>query len=303
MSRSVDEDLVRECYSTWGESYYRDYYGPDAAYPPVHRGIIAEILDEGGCRAVLDAGCGPASLLRDLDRPGRRLYGFDLTPEMVEAGRAALGAIDHPPGRVWTGSVTDRDAFRCPDEPSARFDAAVCCGVLPHVAQEDDRLVVGHLRDAVTPGGTVIVEARNALFALFTLNRYSWEFFRDRLIDEAALRAAAEDDEREALENALGELVDLFHTEEPPVRHGTEGEPGYDQVRSRTHDPLALADTLREEGLLDVRILHYHFHALPPMLAKRAPALARRASLAMEDPTDRRGLFMASAFLAVGHVP
>jgi len=40
---------------------------------------------------LLDAGCGPASMLRHLVRPERQVYGFDLTPEMVtEAQRSSL---------------------------------------------------------------------------------------------------------------------------------------------------------------------------------------------------------------------
>ena len=39
--------------------------------------------------------------------------------------------------------------------------------------------MLANLRDAVRPGGLVAVEARNQLFALFTLNRYSRDLFRE----------------------------------------------------------------------------------------------------------------------------
>ena len=50
-------------------------------------------------------------------------------------------------------------------------------------------------------------------------------------------------------------------------------------------------------------MLFYHYHALPPMLEAAAPELFRRASVAMEDPRDWRGHFMASAFVLVGRRP
>jgi hypothetical protein len=52
-----------------------------------------------------------------------------------------------------------------------------------------------------------------------------------------------------------------------------------------------------------MQVLFYHFHALPPMLEQAAPALFRRASVAMENPRDWRGHFMASAFVLVGRRP
>lgn len=291
---------MRECYSTWSESYYRDYYGPDADYPPVHQELVARILDEAGAVTVLDAGCGPASLLRGLDAPGRVLHGFDLTPEMVTEAQRALCELGHPEERIWQGSVTDPDAFRCPTEPSGRFDAALCCGVLPHVPHADEAAVLGHMHAALRPGGTAIVEARNALFGLFTLNRYSWELMRDELVRPEHLRALAHGDEIAALDEAIDDLRACFRTDQPPLRRGGGGEPGYDEVLSRAHQPLVLADALRDAGFARVRLMHYHYHALPPMIAARVPDLARRASIAMEDPDDPRGLVMASAFLAVG---
>ena len=272
------EKQVQECYSTWGSTYYDEYYGDDAPYPPVHRDLLLGILADSGARTLLDAGCGPASFLRDVADPDIVLHGFDLTDEMVEEGRRVLGAR----GTIWQGSVLDPSAYRRPDSPPEGYDAAVCVGVLPHVPAGADRLVLGHLRDAVRPGGTVVVEARNELFALFTLNRPSYELFRDVLIpgrDEAS----------------LAPLRERFRMDLPPVRQGKAGEPGYDEVLSRTHNPFVLRAQMEEAGFRDARVLFYHFHDVPPQLGP-----SREASLALEDPHDWRGHIMASAFLISG---
>lgn len=269
---SEPEKLVRACYSTWSETYYDDYYGERAAYPPLHRELITGLLEQAGSRSVLDAGCGPASFLRGLLDTGLDLHGFDLSPEMVEEARRVLGKR----GRVWEGSVLSPDSFR------GRYDAVLCIGVLPHVPEEADEPVLVNLHDAVNEGGLVVVEARNQLFSLFTLNRYTYEFFRDELVrpdDEAVLAP---------LERQL--RMDL-----PPVRSGTAGAPGYDEVLSRTHNPLVLRRQAEAAGFRDVRTLFYHYHALPPLLE---PSV--EASLALEDPSDWRGHFMASAFLLAG---
>ena len=77
------EASVKQCYSTWSESYYDDYYASETAYPPVHRDLLKRLLREANVRNVLDAGCGPVSFLRDMTDTDIELFGFDLTSEMV----------------------------------------------------------------------------------------------------------------------------------------------------------------------------------------------------------------------------
>lgn len=296
MSRDI-ETTIRTCYSTWADTYFRDYYGDGASYPPVHRDLALRLLEEAGARTVLDSGCGPATILRDVADRGMEAYGFDLTPEMVAEARRVMGERGVPEDRIWQGSVLDPANFRAPDGMPAGFDATLCIGVLPHIPAEADAVAAANLVGAVRPGGLVIAEARNQFFALFTLNRYSYQFFTEELlrVDEMKGKAGGE-----ALDAALEEMRARFRMDLPPVRKGVQDEPGYDEVLSRTHNPLVLRSRFERAGLTDVRLLFYHYHCLPPMLQGHAPELFRRESLAMEDPEDWRGMFMASAFLIVG---
>jgi len=293
-------DAVRSCYSTWSDTYYDEYYGKKAAYPPVHRELLKRSLAEAGARTLLDAGCGPASFLRDLGETGLDRYGFDVTPEMVAEARRVLSPQGVPPDHLWEGSVLSPDSFHVPGQKDSRFDAAVCIGVLPHIPPEGDLPVMRHLRSAVKDGGLVVVEARNQLFSLFTLNRMSWEFFRNELLPVDSLRAGA-GAEAAGVTRALDEIRQHFRLDVPPVRKGKADEPGYDEVLSRTHNPLVLREQFASAGFTNVRLLFYHYHCLPPMTASHVPELFREQSLAMEeDAGDWRGYFMASAFLLVG---
>jgi hypothetical protein len=175
--------------------------------------------------------------------------------------------------------------------------------VLPHIPQNQDAVCLGNIREALRPGGYAIVEARNELFSLFTLNRYSHRFFLERLIPSEKLRELV-GDERESLEQAIRQVEGMFRTDLPPIRKGNQSEPGYDEVLSRVHNPLELRDQFRQAGFDDVKLLFYHFHCLPPMVGTLVPKLFREVSLAMEsDPEDWRGLFMASAFFVMARRP
>src|SRR6185436_6693622 len=81
-SRQSSESSVQSCYSTWSRTYFDEYYRSRSAYPPIHAAILKRLLRRAGVKSLLDAGCGPASFLRQVPR-GIDVYGFDLTPEMV----------------------------------------------------------------------------------------------------------------------------------------------------------------------------------------------------------------------------
>lgn len=298
MTKQTEQE-VSHCYSTWSRSYYDEYLGKSASYPPVHRDLIKEVLRRAQLKNLLDAGCGPASLLRDFQDLGFERYGFDLTPEMITEAKRVLGEQGVAAERLWVGSVTDAAAFSPPRE-KVQFDGAICIGVLPHIPEGSDEAVFDNLRNAVRPGGLVIAQSRNQLFSLFTLNRYSYRFFLDSLIDSGRLSAVAKSQGVE-LAPIFEDLKRYFEVSQPPIRQGHADEPGYDEVLSRSHNPLILAEQFRAAGFERVQTLYYHFHCLPPIFESRAPELFREASIRREDPNDWRGLFMASAFLLVGY--
>lgn len=298
MNSKDPTEAIRACYSTWGCNYYDDYYTDKALYPPVHQDIIRRELQRHGSKTLLDAGCGPASILRGLVDLGMDLYGFDLTAEMISECKKVMSGHGFATDHFWSGNVTRKDDFRPPATKGKIFDAAICFGVLPHIQREMDIVVFENLRESVRPGGLVMVEARNILFALFTLNRYSFEFFESELLPLEAMKNAAGG---EASNAVLKGLQGCFHMDLPPVRKGKKQEPGYDEVLSRMHNPLATRDRFSAAGFENVRILFYHFHAFPPVFEGIAPKAFRELSLGMEsNPEDWRGYFMASAFILVG---
>ena len=306
MKRTELENSVRHCYSSWADRYYDDYYASEQAYPPVHVDIARNILLKYECQSLLDAGCGPASMLRHLDWLGQQRYGFDLTAEMVVEAKRILSADHVPEQNIWQGSVMDQAAFSNPEGSPALqqgYDAVLCFGVLPHIPEAEECAVFANLKQAVRPGGIVLVEARNELFGLFTLNRYSRALFSEHLIREEMLKERAGPDERTMLESALLCLDKQFRMDLPPIRTGYADEPGYDEILSRTHNPFITQKLAEACGFEEVQLLFYHYHALPPMLESMVPDLFRRESVRIEDPTDWRGYFMASAFILVGRCP
>lgn len=299
MDQKKIEDSIKKCYSTWGSTYYNDFYTEKASYPPVHRDIIKSLLREAKVQSVLEAGCGPASLLRFFTDLHIDLYGFDLTPEMLNEGKRVFKEAGLNPDNLWLGSAIDPASFEQPLGKKPPFDAAICVGVFPHIPAECDTKVMANLRNAVPPGGLVVIEARNQLFSLFTLNRYSKDFFLNELIRVDDLKRKPGCENRK-FDGAMNELLQHFSVNIPPIRKGMADEPGYDEVLSRTHNPLVLRQQFERAGFSDVEVLFYHYHCIPPMLSNEISDFFVKESIAMENPHDWRGYFMASAFLLVG---
>ena len=181
------EKAVAKCYSTWGDTYYQEYYGEKAPYPPVQTKLLRELLREFPVKTLLDAGCGPASFLRDVTDLGIELYGFDLTPEMVDEGKRVFTQQGLSSERIWKGSVLERKSFISPSGVGS-YDAVVCGGVLPHIPVEEESKVAENISASLNPGSLCAVEARNQLFALFTMNRYSYELMVNELIQAEKLK-------------------------------------------------------------------------------------------------------------------
>jgi 2-polyprenyl-3-methyl-5-hydroxy-6-metoxy-1,4-benzoquinol methylase len=288
---------VRQCYSTWGDNYFRNYYGEHAPYPPIHRDLIRKLVAEIGGVSLLDAGCGPASILRDYCDSSHEPFGFDLTLEMVDEARVVLRSIGADPGRVWQGDVTDPESYATARRRvQAGFDVVLCVGVLAHVMERDECAVLRLLIDSLRPGGRIILGLRNELFSLFSFNRITYSFLSKSLI---GISDCVMDTE---LSNVMAELQGKLRMDLPAHRSGGEGAPGYDDVLSRPHNPLLMMPLLRDMGLTDVEPHFYHYHCVPPQYAGLVPGFQQR-SIAMEHPHDWRGYFMASAFLMTGRKP
>jgi SAM-dependent methyltransferase len=67
----------------------------DAADPALLDGLRRAIRHHGiRASSIADIGCGTGRLLAELARPGRRLYGIDASPAMLEVTRHRLGESD-----------------------------------------------------------------------------------------------------------------------------------------------------------------------------------------------------------------
>jgi SAM-dependent methyltransferase len=288
---------VQQHYAPIVDSYTREYRDDYPGYPANRKrlGILVDRMTRAGVKSALDCGCGEGSPMMGMAAAGIDVWGFDFVAEMAASARERLGTRGMA-GHVWQGSIMELKDFRPAPEVPAVFDCCIAMGVFPHLS--DELAALRNMAAVVRPGGRVMVEFRNELFALFTANRYSLQFMMEQLIrvGEASARHPEFAASLAAVEKAL---TPLFRTDMPPLRRGTKDAPGYDEILARFHNPLSIGASLFAPAGLTVDAVHfYHYHAVPPMLESADPKMFRTLSVEMEaDPRDWRGHFMASAFV------
>ena len=284
--------------------YYRSVAdGYDGLYDPSFQGypanqkrleLILQRLQELKPATLIDCGCGEGTPMVRFHERGVQVWGFDFVEAMVELARSNLarhGLTD----RVWVGDVADRSSFQPVGRSlPSRFDAMVATGVFPHLPQQETAL--NNMASFLNNRGRVFVEFRNELFALFTLNRYGYEFFRDRLIrmDLLKRRYPHWASQLEALD---AELKRLFALDSPLRRASSSGGPGFDEILAKFNNPEEIGTLFEKSGLRLEKIHFYHWHAFPPLFEARFPELFRQASLDQEGSADGQGKWMASAFV------
>ena len=141
-------------------------------------------------------------------------------------------------------------------------------------------------------GSVSYISFRNLLFSMFTLNRYSKDFFLDTLmphLNEIEAKKIEEDFNKR------------FAIQYPRHRiKNKAGGVGYDTIQAEFHNPLTIKEVAKNAGFNKSEIFFYHFHPAPPMyendiISKKS---YRKLCISMEkNPTDWRGHFMCSAFM------
>lgn len=200
-------------------------------------------------QVVVDVGCGDGRHLRALAVRGVSGVGIDVSPALVDAARAAAererGAW--PPGTELTFATGDaRHLEEVPGLPRGRADVAwtLCQGAFgTHPATDPD--VLSAVVSCVRPGGTVVVTAFHALFAVRHLVEGD-AFDPVRLVHHQVSEVRGPDDTRARFDlwtaaYTVPELVRLAEGCGLEVDEVVGAEPGrYDATDVRLDDPELL---------------------------------------------------------------
>lgn len=271
-------------------SKYTQQYQPDYSeeYPAnaIRLKMVMDLLKKQGVKKVLDIGCGSGKPMIELMKNGYDVVGFDFSKEMVKAGKHELKKAGFFTKRIF------HDDLECPKRYIGKHDAVLALGVFPH--NIDDKKALKNIREwmnDMNPDSRAYIEFRNELFAAYTMNGYSFDFFLNRLI---------EIDELDLNDDFINEVAKFYYDRlhiEKLQRKGKKIK--YTDILARFHNPLTIdEELLRPNGLALEKLHFYHFHAFPPFFEKMNKKLFWEKSMKLENPNSWKGYLMASAFVA-----
>ncbi|NDB89026.1 MAG: hypothetical protein EB164_08995 [Thaumarchaeota archaeon] len=135
----------------------------------------------------------------------------------------------------------------------------------------------------------MFIEFRNELFALFSSNKYTIDLILNKMINF--------DSCTQEIQTDLIEFYSKMYGVEKPKKN-QNGKISYDEILARFRNPLTIQEDIFSKNGFVVKNIHfYHFHALPPIFAEKYPKFFKDISMQLEQPSDWRGNFMASAFV------
>ena len=277
---------LREAFVEFGseaDTYDRNYLLDAGRYPDhVYRlRIFEDLLQKIKPKTVLDAGCGSGVPLVTFLKAGFDAYGFDRSPEMVDETRKRVESAGFEKHRVFQG---DLDSFERPI--GAPFD--VVCGLGSVYYTPNTVTTLRHVGSHVKDDGDLIFSLRNELFSLCSQNEYSADYLLRNIF---------------AISNTTGSLRDdvlNFFAERYPKMNVEKLFENVDEraIKSHLHNPLTIESSLlTPSGLRLEGLYYYHFHALPPIFEHTHQSEFYELSAQCENPTDWRGVVMASCFV------
>lgn len=281
-----------ESASSYHEQYDPDLIWRNSEYPANFFRLekVIKILQARSARSVYELGAGEATpIIRIRERLGADIRASDLSPEMVRLGKENL--TRHGMDADWLSLLDseDEDAVQAEAARVGQSDAVMALGVIPHV--RDDDAFVSSMARFVRPGGTLVLQFRNAMFSMFTFNRLTKEFILDEIMAPvpAKFRSAVQLD-----------LDTRLAVDKPPKREWDKEAPAYDEILARFHNPFELADVVRRQGFEEIEYGWYNFHPTYPMIAgKFDPREYREAQVALEQDDSWRGMFLCSAGMII----
>ncbi len=216
--------------------YIRDVEGPyHANRLAMVRALLASRLKRGD--ALIDFGIGDGVFAEYLLEQGVGVDGIDIDQQMITAAERRLRAR-WPSVALEQGGV---DALSRRSRGSV--DHLIALNVLAYMSPSEEEVFYREAGRLLRPGGTLTVTHSNELFDLFTLNRYTVNFFRNHF----------------SFQDSSTDVSSLLANADRPDR----------KVFGIRENPLAYRFKLQRFGFREVQQEFAILHSLPPLLTPK----------------------------------
>lgn len=232
---------------------------------------------------ILDYGCGQGRLLAEILGSGFDAFGMEMNEGMRKFAETETAPWSGEESRVVSGGKDELANIL-----SDSFDVVIVIGVFQYLPPDEYQETLREIRRITRSGGHMVATYQNALFDLYTFNKYTVDFFVNELWGSCL-------DSQQKSEAAKG-IESLLHNADKPPYTPSRAR---DNIYVRLTNPLTIADELETQGF-DLREKYfYEYFGLPPLLCDSHKELAKRIAdrFEVDNATAWEGHFLANAFL------
>jgi len=205
-----------------------------------------------GGKRILDFGCGTGENIVNLTLAGHQVLGIDPVPEMVELAQARMREHGLDSRLVSVGDLASLTTYA-----DGEFDIVSALNVLPFLSEEEEDELYTQAKRLTPDDGWIIVSHTNELVDLVTFNRYTVEFWRDRIIPYLTSDG---EDRRELLDICRSHLS---YPDVPSCDATVKSE--RDTLKKRRVNPIEYPRVLlKKHDLVVDEIAFTHFYPMPP---------------------------------------
>jgi 2-polyprenyl-3-methyl-5-hydroxy-6-metoxy-1,4-benzoquinol methylase len=248
----------------------------------------------GPFKRILDVGCGAGDALWPLAGTAEECLGLDFAQSMIDLARSEARKLGHSSCNFEVANALRHD-YR-----QARYDLILSYGLIEYFSREETVEFFDLMYAAAAPGARIVVESRNRLFNVFSVNAFTQqEIDQGNLIELAkeATAAAAQTDPAAVVRAVMAATAPAPLTAYPVV-----GVP----VRLRhQYTPGELCRIAAASGFEPMSVSGYHFHGIPPKMKEAFPSMHARISNAVQPAAVENGAALAfcSSFMIHARKP
>lgn len=253
---------LNEYYDKQSAVYSATYTG-EGRYPTGHHRlqITLKMVEEMETKpqTIIDAGCGDARMVIELQKRGLNCTGFDPSEGMLEVGRALLKE-----NGMSEDLISQGDIYNIPAEDNS-VDLVLALGVLENLDKHEE--IFAECRRVLKPNGRVLFSVDNHLFSLFTFNKHTVHFYKEFFKD-----INVPDDVRNEVLTNIAKWMNIDDVQEIERIIG-DHQIEKSEVAIPEYNRLNVDDEMRKMGFATERLRFYHVHPIPPRFEGEHPDL------------------------------
>lgn len=232
----------------------------------------------------LDFGCGGGALLLKMLQRGIKAKGIEKGSELCKLAQKRLEESGFNKENIIKGSIKELDNL-----PKNSFDFIVLMGVTQYLSLEQRSQLYVKIHRLLKPKGHIVCTFQNALFDLFTFNKYTIDFFEEKLFKPLALDKLMGP---QIVEDLKGLIT---HSDKPDY----SDKIARDNIYVETTNPLTIGEELATYKFKLLQKYFYSFFPLPRLIENKYKGQLEKFKKQFEVARSKEwyGHFMANAFV------